>query len=373
MEYSNTIIIGAGAAGLAVAKELKQRKIEVILLESGRQVGQRWADRYEGLKLNTVGWLSELPGLSLGNKVQRFPNRKQWIQYLQRYWKHYKLDTRFQIKVLGVDRVKGKWVISTTNGEFSCHFLVMATGHDNDPVVPLWDGLEGYTGQFLHSSAYKNPQPFRSKSVLVVGSGNSGCEIAGKIAETACSKVWISVRRPPLILPETFLGISLTTWGLIVSLFPDCVLDQLGRIIQRVSFGDLSYYGLPPSPKRLSGMRHHYYSPPIDRGFVAAVKTGEIEVVAAVQKFEGSYVFLKDNSVIQPEFVIAATGYQPGLKGLLGHLNVLDKKGRPRLLKNRSSVVASSLYFAGFKYGLLALLPYIKEDARKIAKSILRS
>src|SRR5439155_7312552 len=104
--------------------------------------------------------------------------------------------------------------------------------------------------------------------------------------------------------------------------------DRLGRLMQRMIYGDLAPYGLPKSPIGFaSNLKLRHVSPTIDAGFVAAVKAGRIEVVAAVEAFDGSDVVLADGSRLQPEAVIAATGYDRGLEPLVGHLGVLTEMG----------------------------------------------
>ena len=111
-------------------------------------------------------------------------------------------------------------------------------------------------------------------------------------------------------------------------------------------------------------MRRTYWSPPVDSGFVAAVKQGAIRVVPAVESFTATEVVLADGSRVRPDVVISATGYATGLRPLVGHLGVLDEDDEP---KGRQPT--PGLFFAGFTYGLIALLPHVGPDARWIARA----
>lgn len=113
-------------------------------------------------------------------------------------------------------------------------------------------------------------------------------------------------------------------------------------------------------------MRRTYYSPPLDNGSVDAVRAGDIEVVSAVRAFDGNSVMFEDGEVRTPDVVIAATGFRPGLEALIGHLQLLDDAGEPLM----QEAAKRGLYFAGFRFGLLALLPYLEGDALRIARSI---
>lgn len=110
--------------------------------------------------------------------------------------------------------------------------------------------------------------------------------------------------------------------------------------------GDLSHYGLPRPPVGLATqMAKPHQSPAYDAGFVASVKAGRIEIVAAVEGFDAADVLLADGSRIQPDAVIAATGYRRGLEPLVGHLGVLDEQGTPLAYGGRQHPSAPGLFF----------------------------
>lgn len=110
----------------------------------------------------------------------------------------------------------------------------------------------------------------------------------------------------------------------------------------------------------------------IDDGFVAAVKAGRIEIVAAVEGFDGPDVLLADEARIQPEAVIAATGYRRGLEGLVGHLGVLDDDGVPLISSGDEHPAAKGLFFNGYRAELSGQLRLMRPDARAIAKAVRR-
>lgn len=365
------LVLGAGAAGLATAAALKRRGVDALILERAQRAAASWHDRYDGLRLNTVRWMSDLPQRRMPRSCGRWPSRESWAQYLEGYCETLGLRMRFETTARRVDRAGAGFRVETDRGVICSRSVVVATGHDHTPVIPAWPGRETFPGPLLHASDYRDPTPFVGSDVLVVGSGNSACEIATLLATGGAGRVRIAIRTPPLILRREYLGLPATPFGIPARYIPDRVLDWLGREIQRLTFGDLSAHGLPRSPQRLSDMKRTYFSPPMDSGFVDAVKYGAIEVVAAVERIDGQCVVLTNGRTLNPDVVIAATGYRPALEPLVGHLGVLDD-GEPVMRQRGVARDAPGLYFAGFRFDLLALLPHVERDANAIAKELTR-
>ena len=245
-------------------------------------------------------------------------------------------------------------------------YVVIATGHDRVPVIPDWPGMDSFSGRLMHSSEFRRPEDLSGRDILVVGAGNSGAEIAAILAADPSSRVAISVRTPPLILKRDIGGIPVTLLGELGRLAPDSWIDWAGKRIHRLLWGDLEPFGLRTPEKRLSTMRHTYYSPPLDSGFVDAVRGGSIEVVGAVRSFDSDCVVFEDGQTRTADVVIAATGFLPGLEPLIGRLGLIDDAGEPLM----EEAAKQGLFFAGFRFGLLALLPYLEGDAARIARSI---
>lgn len=369
---ADVVVVGAGAAGLATASMVGRRGLNAVVLEAGQQSGQRWIDRYEGLHLNSVRWLSDLPVARMDRSAGRFPSRLRWVAYLDEYVRQRQLVIRFDTPVQRIDRIDGNWLVRAGDEAITCRYVVIATGRDAVPVMPEWEGRGGFHGRLIHSAEFKRAETYAGSRVLVVGTGNSGCEIAALLVGGGAANVWLSRRTAPLMAPESFLGISITAWGLAMTLLPDRAVDASGRLLHWLCFRDLKHHGLGPPGKHLSAMRHRYYSPPVDRGIAGAVRSGAVEVVDALERFDGPDAVLVGGSRLRPDVVLAAAGYRPGLEDLAGHLGVLRDDGEPHVGPDRQAVAAPGLYVAGFSYGLLALLPYIERDARRIARSVAR-
>ena len=368
-ERRDAVIIGAGAAGLAVARSLESAGMRVCVLERSHRVAASWWQRYEGLRLNTVRWLSDLPFARMGAQFGRWPDREQWACYLDRYAAQLR-EVVLGTSVVRVEQTCAGWCVHTATATWHAPYVIVATGHDRVPVIPKWHGVEEFHGQLIHSAQFRTVEELRGKSVLVVGTGNSGIEIATLLSAEDSIRTSISVRSVPLMLKRELGPVPITVLAELGRLLPDRLIDWCGRTLHRRLWSDLAPFGLAETSKRLSMMRHTYYSPPLDNGFAAAVQSGDIEIVPAVTGFGGESVLLDGGARRRYDVVIAATGFRPGLEDTVGEHAVLDENGEPKVAGGAQLPEAPGLFFAGFRFGLFALLPYIEGDARAITRAI---
>jgi putative flavoprotein involved in K+ transport len=366
-------VIGAGAAGLWVAAELRRRAVEVVVLERADAVAATWRRRYESLRLNTVRWLSGLPGAPISRRAGRWPSRDEFVRYLERFAESRELDVRFGVEVCRIDRAGKAWRLETSTGALDARFVIVASGYDRVPKLPDWPGRHAFPGKLIHSSEYRNPKPFRGNDVLVVGVGNSGSEIATQLASGGAERVRVSMRTPVNLVPREFLGLPITLFGRIAELQPARIVDRSGFLIQRLAWGDLSPYGMPPAPYGIATeLKVKGLGPVVDSGFVAALKNGRIELVPAVEGFDGPEIVLAGGSRVRPGVVVASTGYHHGLDGLVGHLGVLLPSGKPAVLGARTHLDAPRLYFNGFWLPTSGQLPAMRRTSRRIARAVAR-
>ncbi len=368
------IVAGAGAAGLAAAAALQSVGVEVAVLERSREVGSSWRTRYDGLRLNTPGWMSTQPGYrATRRRYGEFPTRDAWIGYLEDYAEHHRIDVRLGTQLRRLEVENGGWRAETNREDMRARFVVIATGFDRVPALPEWPGREGFGGELIHSSAYRNPEPYRDRDVLVVGPGTTGSEVAALLSRGGAGRVRVACRTPPNLTARKVGGLSVNIHGLALERFPLRAADRAGRVTQRALFGDLAPYGLPTPPEGVATtMKVRQQAPAYDSGFVSLLKEGQIEIVAAVEGFDGEDVLLADGSRIQPEAVIAATGYRRGLESLVGHLGMLGEDGKPLVGGGRDHPSARGLFFNGYRTGLSGQLRLMRPDARAIAKAVRR-
>jgi putative flavoprotein involved in K+ transport len=368
---AEAIVVGAGAAGLAVAATLRGAGVDVIVLERTDRVGASWRTRYDGLRLNTTGWMSTQPGLRASRRrYGEFPSRDAWVQYLEDYAAHHRIDVRFDTQVRRLESVNGGWRVQADREDQQARVVVIATGFDHNPNLPDWPGRDGFTGELIHSSAYRNPEPYRGRDVLVIGPGTTGSEVAAYLAKVGAVRVRVACRTPPNLITRKILGSSINISGIVLNHLPVRVGDQLSWLSQRIIFGNLERYGLPRSPEGLATtMRHRQQAPAYAEVFVPLLKAGRIEIVAAVEGFDGPGVLLADGTRIEPEAVIAATGYRRGLEPLVGHLGVLGDDGIPLVSGGKQHPSAPGLFFTGYRPDLSGHLRPMRHEARAIAKA----
>jgi cation diffusion facilitator CzcD-associated flavoprotein CzcO len=366
------IVVGAGVAGIASALALKDAGLQPLVLDQADRVASSWRSRYDSLQLNTWRRFSQLPGRSFPKGTPTFPSRDQLIEHIDRHAGEEGLDLRLGTRVERIERDDEDWVVHTSAGELRALQVIVATGLDQAPVVPDWPGRESFEGDLLHSSEYRNPQPFEGKRVLVVGPGSSGMEIAHELAEGGAAKVWLSVRTPPNIVLREGIGPVpgdlLATW---LWHLPTPIADRIARFGARMDFGDLSEYGLPePETGLFAAVRTKGKVPAIvDGEVIEAIKAGRIEVVAALAALDAGGVELADGARVEPESVICATGYQRALEPVVGHLGVLGERGMPKVIAPEPA--APGLRFAGFLVRPGAL-GYMGKQARRSARAIAR-
>jgi putative flavoprotein involved in K+ transport len=371
---TEAIVCGAGTAGLAAAASLRSAGVEAIVLERTEGVGASWRTRYDGLRLNTAGWMSTQPGYRASRRrYGEFPSRDAWVRYLEDYAAHHRIDVRFGTQVRRLEPVDGEWRVETDGEDLQARFVIIATGFDRDPDIPDWPGRKGFAGELIHSSAYRNPKPFQGRDVLVIGPNTTGSEVATLLSRGGAERVRVACRTPPNLITRKFLGASTNVPGLVLNHLPLRVADQISWLGQRMVFGNLDRYGLPRSPDGIATtMRRRKQAPAYDSGFVSLLKAGRIEIVTAVVGFDGPDVSLADGTRIQPEVVIAATGYRRGLEPLVGHLGVLDGDGIPLVSGGSEHPSARGLFFNGYRSDLSGQLRLMRPDARAIARAVRR-
>jgi putative flavoprotein involved in K+ transport len=368
-ERHEAIVIGAGPAGLAAAATLGEAAIEVVVLERS-SIGSSWRTHYDRLHLHTTRRLSSLPGLLIDRTEGRWVSREGVVRYLERYARERRITVRPDVEVRTLARQDGAWRLATSAGDLSASSVVIATGFNRDPTIPDWPGRDSFTGELVHSAGYRNPEPYRDKDVLVVGTGNSGAEIAVDLVEGGARSVTIAVRTPPNILRRDMGGVPSQGVGILIRRLPPGTIDRIAALAQRLTVGDLTRSGMP-APVEGMGTRASQDSIPIlDVGLIRMLKDGRVAVVPAVQAFDGADVLLAGGERISPDAVIAATGFRRGLEPLVGGLGLVGPNGRPIVHGDRTHPDAPNLYFIGYTNPISGNLREIGIDARRIAGAV---
>lgn len=372
MNATRVVVVGAGPAGVSVAVAARRVGLRPLVLDRATEVGASWRGRYDRLRLNTSRPLSHLPGRRFPRGTPMFPTRDQLVEHLNRHAHEDGIDLRLGTRVDRLDPGRPGWTLRTSAGEIEAEQVVVATGFENVPFVPDLPGRSAFPGGLLHASQYRNPDLFRDRAVLVVGPGCSGMEIAYDLAVNGARRVWIAVRTPPNIMLRSSPGpVPGDMIGVALMHVPVRVADAVSRWGQRSDTGDLTPYGLPmPAEGAFSRIRRLGAEPTIvDPEVIDAIKARAIAVVPAVVALGRSGVELADGSTVAPDAIIFATGYRRGLEPLVGHLGVLDDRGRPR--STGAAPAAPGLRFVGFEPRPGAL-GYMAKEATRTARAIVR-
>jgi putative flavoprotein involved in K+ transport len=309
--------------------------------------------------------------MRIPRRFGRWVARDDLIEYFRRYAERHNLEVRTGARVRRIEPDGATWRLETEQGPIHADDVIVATGYNGAPFIPAWPGRDGFGGDLIHSSQYVNPAPFRDRDVLVVGAGNSGAEIAHDVIDGGAKRSRLSVRTPPQIVRRATAGIPAQLIGMAIKHAPPHWVDPISKAQRKLSIPDLAAQGLP-RPEQ--GIRASFIAtsttPILDVGIVDAVRRGRVEVVAAVEGFDGADVLLADGSRLHPDAVIAATGFRAGLDELVGHLGVLTPRGLPT--KTDGEPALPGLWFVGFTPTLGGQLREGSIAARKVAAGVAR-
>ena len=374
------VVIGAGPGGLAVAAALKAHRINAVVVDRAPQVGSSWRGHYDRLHLHTPRRWSGLPGYPIPRSAGRWVSRDDVVGYLESYAAHHRIELRLGSAVTAVERAEGgdggagaRWTVRLADGsDIAADHVVVATGYNHTPVEPDWPGLSDFTGEVVMARDYRNGRPYAGRDVLVVGTGNTGMEIATDLAEHGATKVWLSVRTPPHILPRSRMGWPAQATGILVRRLPPRLVDRVAKVLAVVQEPDLTAYGMPRAGTDLYSRVLVGRIPVQDVGIVEAIRTRQVEPVAAMEAVDGGEVVLADGSRLRPAVVLVATGYVAGLEPLVGHLGVLDGRGLPVVHGAEEPDGAPGLWFTGYTNPISGMLRELRIDAEKIAAAVSR-
>jgi putative flavoprotein involved in K+ transport len=369
---STVIVVGGGASGLSAAAALARRGIDAVVLEQDAQLGGTWARRYDRLHLHTVRRFSGLAHYPIPRRYPMYLSRENFVAYLDEYARHFGLRVITGTTVKGVrsrDAADPGWTVETVGGTtWHGRVAVIASGQYRQPIVPAWPGREMYGGRLAHSVTYSNAAPYIGERVLVVGAGNSGAEIATDLSDNGASYVAVSIRTPPVVVPRDPFGLPVQRTSILLSALPAALANRLGWATARLSFGDLTRYGMPKgdfapyTTKRV---------PLIDVGFVAALKRRRVTVKPALERLTQTGAVFADGTSEPFDAVIAATGFATGLESIIEVPGVLDDVGEPRGTSGEPTAHAG-LYFIGFTHSLRGHLFEANRASRRLARNVAR-
>jgi putative flavoprotein involved in K+ transport len=347
-ERFETVIIGAGQAGLSTGYHLAKRGRSFVILDASERIGDSWRKRWDSLRVFTSARYSSLPGWAFPLPPQSLPTKDEVADYLEAYAARFDLPVRSGVRVDGVTK-RGERYIVSAGARYEADNVVVASGVYQTPRVPSFAGELDSSIVQMHSSEYRNPSQLRDGGVLVVGAGNSGAEIA--VEASRDHETWLAGRDPgqeptrPGSLPDRMIMPAL--WFVVTRVLT--MKTPMGRAVER----KFRNRGIPLGR--------------VKRKDILAAGVQRVPRVAGVQ--DGKAV-LDDGRVMDATNVIWCTGYVKDLSWI--DLPIFDDDGRP--LHDRGVVGSSpGLYLVGmvFLYSLSsALIAGAGRDAEYIADHI---
>jgi putative flavoprotein involved in K+ transport len=337
----DVVVVGAGQAGLAMGHFLKQQGRHFLIVEAG-SIASAWRERWESLTLFTPRRYSSLPGLPFPGDPGGYPTRDEVIEYLEAYAEKFELPVEEHAPARSLTAENGRFVLEVDGRTITADEVVVATGPFQTPYVPEFAERLAPEVSQTHATGYRTPQDIPAGTVLVVGGGNTGFQIAKELSTTHTVVLAVGSRQTPL--PQRLLGRDLFWWLTKSRLFNTTVESRVGR---RLSTRETLIGSSPRELKRRYG----------------------VELRPRVVDASGRTVRFEDGSELKVDAVLWATGYRPDYSWI--HLPVFDERGR---LRHRRGVTdIPGLYFLGLTWQHTrgsALVGWVKEDAEFIAGKI---
>ena len=341
-EHFDVVVVGAGQAGLAMGHFLARQGRRFVILEAADSVGAVWRSRWDSLVLFTPRRYSALAGLDFAGDPDGYPTRDEVIAYLEQYAAEFELPVELDSPVRSLTAADGRFVVGLDGRRIEADQVVVATGPFQVPNVPaVAEGLAPEVFQ-THSTGYMRPSDVPAGTVVVVGGGNTGYQIAKELAATHDVHLAVGSRQKPL--PQRFLGRDLFWWLTKTGLIRKTVESRIGR---RLEGRDTLIGSKPRELRRRFG----------------------VELKSRVVGASGRTISFADGTELDADAVVWATGYRSDYSWI--EPPVLDADGRVQ--HRRGVTEVPGLYFLGLSWQHTrgsALIGWVKDDAEFIAAEI---
>ena len=298
------LIIGAGFVGLGMAEALKTEGMAYDQVDASDDIGGNWHHGvYETAHIISSKKITQFSHFPMPEDYPDFPSAQNMQDYLHAFADHFDLRQHIQLNctVQYVRPVENnQWEVTLAHGEQRLYKgVVLCNGHHWSKRFPKFEGH--FQGDIIHSKDYKHPDQLRGKRVLVIGGGNSACDIAAEAARVG-AKSTISLRESVWFIPKSFAGTpaaDLTKWWM-----PEWYQRLMTHVIIRLSLGTHADYGLPKPKYRL--FEKH---PTINNEVPYYLKHGRLQARPAVRELAGQEVEFVDGQRHAFDLIVCATGY----------------------------------------------------------------
>jgi cation diffusion facilitator CzcD-associated flavoprotein CzcO len=371
-------VIGAGPCGITAAKNLLQVGLrDVLVYDRNAEVGGNWiyspepshSSVFETTHIISSKALSEYTDYPFPPATPDYPGHLELKAYFQGYARHFGVTPliRFRTEVAKAEPVEeGRaWRLTLGSGETErFDHLVVASGHHWDPRWPAYPGR--FEGEYLHSHGFKRAAPFAGKRVLVIGGGNSGCDIAVETARRAAF-TGISMRRGYYFVPKLLFGLPSDQLHARFEWVPRPLRARLLRVLLRALVGDPAGYGLErPDHEFLAS------HPVVNSELLYFIRHGRVHPRRDVARFEGKTVHFEDGRAEDYDAVIACTGFRISFP-FLDETLVDFSSGAVPLFLRAFHPRHPNLYFVGLLQPIGCIWPLADLQGQLVANKVVGS
>lgn len=377
--HKRVAVIGAGPSGITALKNLLDQGIDAVAFDRNSNVGGNWiysedeshSSVFETTHIISSKTLSQYEDFTFDDfdpSISDYPSHDELRRYFQAYAQHFDLYPHIKFRTMVLDcslDEQGQWILTLEHDgdQYQEKFshLVVCNGHHWNPRWPSYPGE--FTGEFLHSHSFKKAAPFANKRVLVIGGGNSACDVAVETSRVS-EFTAISWRRGYRIIPKFFFGKPSDIIGKGSSWLPTKIRTYFFDILLSVLVGDNKLYGLRPVETKF-GETH----PTINDELLYKIRHGKVHPRLDIQRLEGKKVIFEDGTEETYDSIIACTGYY------LSH-PFFDKKlidyssGPVPLYLKMFHPTLENLYFVGMFQPLGCIWPGAELQAKLMAREI---
>lgn len=307
-------VIGAGPSGITAGKNLLQAGLKnLVIYEKGDQVGGNWlfsprlshSSVFETTHIISSKKLSQYEDFPMPADYPDYPSHKQLLNYFQDYARHFGVTDyiHFNTTVTKAELQPDEtWRVTLDDGSVeSFDYLLVANGHHWNPRMPDYPGQ--FSGEFLHSHDFKSAAPFKDKRVLVIGGGNSACDIAVETSRVSAFTA-ISMRRGYYISPKFMMGQPIDVLAERIVHLPDFIRQPLLRFSLWLNVGDYADYGLERPTHGL--LSQH---PTTNSELLYFIRHGKVHPRRDISHFDGKMVHFVDGKVEEYDSIVACTGF----------------------------------------------------------------
>jgi putative flavoprotein involved in K+ transport len=334
-------VVGAGQAGLAIGYFLARQGLRFVILDRADSIGAAWRERWDSLVLFTPRRYDSLPGLPLPGDADGYPSRDEVVAYLEHYAKTYTLPIQLDSAVNAVTNAGGTFVLGVDDRTLEADQVVVATGPFQMPRVPQFAAELAPDVFQIHSVDYRAPSDIPRGTVVVVGGGNTGYQIASELSTTHHVHLAVGGRQTPL--PQRLLGRDLFWWLMTTGLLKTTVDSRFGQKLRNRD----TLIGSSPR----------------------AIKRDRVEIKPRATSAVEHAVRFADGTDLSVDGVIWATGFTPDHSWI--NLPITNQDGT--VVHRRGVSDIPGLYFVGLQWQHTrgsALLGWVKDDAQHVARHL---